>query len=126
VVVAAFAPWHEHHERAAAAIRDVGGLIAHVELETYSVLTRMPPPRRAPAPLVGTFLRERFPGERLELPTSERRGLIDRLAFAGIAGGAVYDALIAACAAAHGVALVTLDERALSVYELFDVPLLTP
>lgn len=124
--MAAFSPWHEHHARAGQAIREVRSLIAHVELETYSVLTRMPPPRRAPAHVVGAFLRERFPGERLELPSSNRRGLIDRLALNGVVGGAVYDALIAACAEAHGATLVTFDLRARRAYELFDVPLRSP
>ncbi|MEX2240756.1 MAG: PIN domain-containing protein [Burkholderiales bacterium] len=49
VVVAAFASWHEGH---AAALRALGRGVrvpAHVLLESYSVLTRLPPPHRAAA-----------------------------------------------------------------------------
>src|SRR5690242_10341267 len=40
VVVAAFASWNEHHEAALQALGDVRDIVAHVELEAYSVLTR--------------------------------------------------------------------------------------
>lgn len=40
------------------------------------------------------------------------------MAAAGIAGGAVYDALIAAVAVAEDLTLVTLDRRATDTYEL--------
>lgn len=44
------------------------------------------------------------------------RELPDRLAAAGISGGAVYDALIGLAAAEAGVVLVTADRRALETY----------
>lgn len=37
----------------------------------------------------------------------------------GIAGGAAYDALIAATAASHGARLITCDKRAAAVYEAY-------
>jgi predicted nucleic acid-binding protein len=36
-----------------------------------------------------------------------------------IAGGSVYDALVAATAAAHTATLITCDRRAASVYETY-------
>ena len=64
----AFASWHEGH-RAAVAILDRSPRVpAHVVVETYSVLTRLPPPHRAPADLVATFLAERIPHPPLVLP----------------------------------------------------------
>lgn len=39
------------------------------------------------------------------------------LSRAGIAGGAVYDALVGLCASAHDVLLATRDARALGTYD---------
>lgn len=43
VVVAAFASWHEGHESALVALARRPRLPGHVALESYSVLTRLPP-----------------------------------------------------------------------------------
>jgi hypothetical protein len=48
LVVAAFASWHEKHEAARRALDEGLNLIEHCALETFSVLTRLPPPHRAP------------------------------------------------------------------------------
>ena len=48
--------------------------------------------------------------------------IVQRLAGAGIAGGAVYDALIGLTAAQHGAELVTRDVRAAATYEALAVP----
>lgn len=47
--------------------------------------------------------------------------MLGRLAGIGIAGGAVYDALVATAAAQHQVPLATRDLRALRTYRAFDV-----
>jgi predicted nucleic acid-binding protein len=44
-----------------------------------------------------------------------------RLAELGIAGGAVYDALVAATAAEHGITLATRDRRAAETYRALDI-----
>src|SRR6188472_166069 len=41
-VIAALSAWHERHEQAAAALASVTALPAHVVVEAYSVLTRLP------------------------------------------------------------------------------------
>lgn len=121
VIVAAFASWHESHERARRAIDAGAALIAHCALETYSVLTRLPTPHRAPGELVAAFLVQRFPAAPLTLPGAALAKLLSRFASEGIAGGAVYDALVAATADHHGRALVTLDLRARAVYQRLGV-----
>ena len=98
VVVAAFASWHEAHRAASGALARAPRVPAHVFLETYSVLTRLPPPHRAPADVVARFLRERFPEAPLTLPPRAHLELVIDLASAGLTGGSVYDALVAACA----------------------------
>lgn len=116
-IVAAFAPWHPLHDAARRALRGLSDLVAHAELEAYSVLTRLPSPFRADPSIVARYLRERHPGGRLVLPARARCAFVERLACAALAGGRAYDALIAATAAHHGHPLVTCDRRATAVYE---------
>lgn len=123
VVVAAFAAWHEGHTAARRTLRErPARLPGHVLLETYSVLTRMPPPFRAAAPVVAEFLRRRFPEQPLMLGASGQRALIQRLAERGITGGAAYDALVAVTAAEAGALLLSRDRRAARTYEALGAP----
>lgn len=117
VVVAAFASWHEKHDAARRAIDAGVRIIAHCALETYSVLTRLPAPHRAEAEVVRDFLRTRFTRPYLGLSPKAHREFVLALPDFGIAGGAVYDALAAATAAAHGAELLSCDRRAALTYE---------
>ena len=121
IVVAGFASWHEAHESAAAALARAPRVPAHVLVEAYSVLTRLPPPHRAPADLVAAFLAERFPDAPLVLPPGAHRVLVQQSAAAGITGGGIYDALIAATARHAGATLLTRDQRARAVYDRMKV-----
>lgn len=116
-MVAAFASWHEGHAAALRALRAGVRLPAHVLLESYSVLTRLPPPHRAAAAVVESFLAASFAGAPLALPGGEHRGLLRAMAAAGVAGGAIYDALIAATARHWNAPLLTRDRRAAVTYE---------
>lgn len=122
VVVAAFASWHEGHRGALAALARRPRIPAHVMAESYSVLTRLPPPHRAPADVVVSFLVARFPGAPLTLSGKSYRVLLRELVQLGLAGGAVYDALIAATARLAGAVLLTRDRRAALVYDALGVP----
>ncbi|MGH8574388.1 MAG: PIN domain-containing protein [Gammaproteobacteria bacterium] len=122
-IVAAFSPWHPLHEAARAALRGVSDLVAHAEVEAYSVLTRLPAPFRAEPALVAEYLGRRYPGSRLVLPAPLRRSLVGRLAAADVAGGRTYDALIGLTAREADRDLVTCDKRAVSVYERMGVGL---
>lgn len=121
VVVAAFASWHETHEAARHALDGGLRLIEHCALETYSVLTRLPPPHRSPGDIVRDFLEIRFPDPFLRLSAAAYRTFILGLPQHAIAGGAAYDALVAATAAGHDAELVTCDRRAAAVYESYGV-----
>jgi predicted nucleic acid-binding protein len=121
VVVAAFASWHEHHDAARRAVDSPLRLIEHCALETYSVLTRLPAPHRAPGDVVRDFLVARFRRPVLRLSVSAYREFLLRLPDHGVAGGASYDALVAATAASHGAELVTCDRRAAPLYERYGV-----
>jgi len=117
VVIAGFASWHELHERARGILERNARLPAHSALESYAVLTRLPPPQRVPPPLVLEFLADRFPQPLLSLSPKRYRTFLDGLGARGISGGATYDALIAAVASSAGSVLATCDRRALATYE---------
>lgn len=121
VVVAAFASWHEYHDRARAVLDDGARLIDHCALETYSVLTRLPPPHRSTGEVVRDFLRLRFNEPYLRLDAHAYREFALELPDRGITGGAAYDALVAATAVAYSTELTTCDRRAAPTYESFGV-----
>jgi predicted nucleic acid-binding protein len=92
-------------------------LPAHALVESYSVLTRLPAPHTAAAQTVGEFLRDRFSAAPLILPANVYRRLLGTAWAAGISGGAIYDALIAATAKSANAMLLTRDRRAVATYE---------
>ena len=121
LVVAAFASWHQGHDGARRALDGGLHLIEHCALETYSVLTRLPPPHRAPGDIVRDFLAARFPDPLLRLSASQYRVFVLGLPERRVVGGAAYDALVAATAIANDAELITCDRRAIPVYERFGV-----
>lgn len=120
-VIAAFASWHENHEAARRVLDSELRLIEHCALESYSVLTRLPPPHRASGTLVRRFLEARFPQRFLRLSKSAYRDFVFGLPDHEVKGGGAYDALVAATAADAGFELVTCDRRALPIYERYRV-----
>lgn len=121
VAVALAVADHEHHQGTRTAIGGRScGLSGHAAFETFSVLTRLPPPNRRTPRAVARLLAHNFPGSRfLSAQGAER--LHARLAPLGIAGGAVYDALVAAAAAEHGIMLATRDRRAAEIYRALNI-----
>ena len=112
-----------HHDHAAV-VRWWNGqevtLSGHALAETYSVLTRLPGDSRLAPADAARLLTARFSSP-LVLRSSRARRLPDTLSRLGIAGGAVYDALVALPAKEHGVALATRDARARGTYEAVGV-----
>ncbi len=121
VAVALMVASHEHHEETFQALsRRRLGLAGHAAFETFSVLTRLPPPfRRTPA-VVARLLASGFPHSCF-LSARAAAALLSEIPGAGIAGGAVYDALVGAAAREHRVTLVTRDHRALDTYRALGV-----
>ncbi len=95
------------------------GLAGHAAFETFSVLTRLPAPARRTAVVVDRLLRANFPHSRFLSP-DRAADLLAVLPAHGIAGGSVYDALIAATAVEHRLRLVTLDRRAVDTYRALE------
>jgi predicted nucleic acid-binding protein len=116
VVVAAFASWHEHHAIARGALAIQPRLIAQAAVESYSVLTRLPPPHRAQPSLVHSFITERFADPFLTLSAAGYQQLLAAVASSQILGGPTHDALIAFTAVEHRATLMSLDQRAAATY----------
>lgn len=91
-------------------------LSGHALPETYSVLTRLPGDLRLTPADAARLISERFADPLLLGRRTTRRlpAVCSKLA---IAGGAVYDALVALAAVEHGAALATRDNRARATYE---------
>jgi predicted nucleic acid-binding protein len=119
-LVAALSAWHEHHERAASEIerRRAQGeamlLAAPALVETYAVLTRLPRGQRLPPRVALALLDDHFIAQAtvVTLAPEGYLALLRRVAHAAVAGGPIYDAVIAACARAAGAdTLLTFNER---------------
>ncbi len=118
VLVPALLEWHPHHAAARSTLLQnrPAALPAHVYVETFSVLTRLPDPRRPSAQVAHEALKK------LDLPliTLSHTGylaIIDQLAAMGIGGGSAYDALVGATATEHAHVLITADHRARPTYD---------
>ena len=121
VAVAVTVADHEHHEETIERLRGRRlGLAGHAAFETFSVLTRLPAPARRTPAAVARILAQNFPHTRF-LSAEASRTLLEQLDSLGIAGGKVYDALVGATAAEHGLTLVSRDRRALETYRALEV-----
>jgi hypothetical protein len=111
----------EHHDVVDAAVGDaLLGLAGHAAFETFSVLTRMPPPLRTSPRVALQLIRENFPGS-TGIPPGPVLELLETFVELGISGGAVYDGLIGAAALHQGVPLLSRDQRATDTYRRLDV-----
>jgi predicted nucleic acid-binding protein len=117
ILVAALASNHDWNRSAVDALRDASGLIVHAAFEACSVLSRLPEGWRMEAPIVLATLEDDFPEPWLALDQNAHHGCLRRAVDAGLRGGGLYDALIAATAAEHGATLLSADRRASVAYE---------
>jgi predicted nucleic acid-binding protein len=105
-MIAAICAWHEHHEQAANEIqhrldrREKMVVAAPALVETYAVLTRLPPPHRLSpedtlALLEGNFLKS---ASVVALDMKSYQALLRQAPKHRVSGGQTYDAVIAGCA----------------------------
>jgi predicted nucleic acid-binding protein len=109
VLVAAAQADHPRHAAATAALEsvlegnDILVLPVDALLETYSVLTRLPPPARlAPSIAIGSIRDFIAQGEVVGLSSVRVLELLDHGAATGITGGRIYDKLIGTTAVEAG------------------------
>jgi toxin FitB len=118
VLIPALASTFEGHKRCVSALAGRSPrLISHVAFETTSVLSRMPEGLRMTPVSVRDALDVDFPDSWLALDGDSQRACLRRAVDAGLRGGALYDALIAATAREHGATLLSADRRAREAYE---------
>ncbi len=121
VAVALLVADHEQHDLVFAAIGGQRlGLAGHAAFETFSVLTRLPPPTRLAPVAAIRAIESNFPESRFLSP-GHAASALSSLAAAGVAGGAVYDALVGLVAREHELALATRDLRASETYRALEV-----
>lgn len=114
---------HEHHELTFTALSGRAlGLCGHAAFETYSVLTRLPGLQRLSPPVAHRLLAANFPHTR-QLSADGGTALLASLGEHRFAGGAVYDALVAAAAVEHNLVLISRDRRAVQTYQRMGVRL---
>jgi len=112
---------HEHHRTVVDAVQNrTLGLAGHAAFETFSILTRLPAPARRSPGAVARLITHNFPATRF-LSDHAATKLLARLGPLGIAGGAVYDALVGAAAVQHELTLMTRDRRAADTYRRLNV-----
>lgn len=115
---------HPAHASIHAAVRGRRlGLAGHAAVETYSVITRLPGPERVSPAVAHQLVRRNFPHP-AHLSSKKSQSLLATFALAGIAGGATFDALVAAAAVEHGCVLASRDQRALTTYAAIGVEVL--
>lgn len=96
------------------------GLAGHAAFETFSVLTRLPGGRRLSARAAARVIATNFPAEH-HLDRTTAAKALDELSSAGVAGGSVYDGLVALAARDAGVLLLSNDRRAAKTYAALGV-----
>jgi predicted nucleic acid-binding protein len=115
-------PDHEFHSAVRAAVGNARlGLAGHAQFETFSVLTRLPPPKRLSAANAAHLINTEFPGSRFLSPQTQA-ALLAQFATTGIVGGSIYDGLVAATAREHNLTLITCDTRARNIYAALAAP----
>ena len=113
-MIAAVCAWHEFHEAAADEIE--GRLAGRAKMmvaapalvEAYAVLTRLPPPHRLSPQTALALLENNFLklGTVIALSAKSYQRLLLSAPKNNVAGGRVYDAVIAACADQAKVSVV--------------------
>jgi len=121
LLVPALLSWHPAHAECRELLAtEVGHVPAHVLLECFSVMTRLPAPHRVATGDAASVLGA-LSLTPVVLPASHHLRLVAALAAQGLRGGAIYDALVASTAAHHGLRLVTRDRRATATYDAVGV-----
>jgi predicted nucleic acid-binding protein len=119
-MVAAVSAWHVHHQRATREIErrladgEVLVVPAPALVETYAVLTRLPPPTRLSPADASELLAANFMNdvELVALDPGEYSRVLRNAPSRRIAGGAIYDAVVHACGlAVQAEVLLTFNER---------------
>jgi predicted nucleic acid-binding protein len=133
-MVAVVCAWHEYHEPVAEEFErrlgmgEVMVVAAPALVETYAVLTRLPPPHRiAPGDAFALIEANFMSSETVALNGESYHHLLRQAPKDGVAGGRTYDAVIAACAIqARASALLTLNVRQFMSFATNELEIIVP
>jgi predicted nucleic acid-binding protein len=134
-MVAAVCAWHEHHERAAAAVnerldaRQTMVVPSPALIETYAVLTRLPPPHRLSARDAWQLVDANFArGSRIvALEGDDYVELLRSAREAAVVGGRIYDAVIARCVIkGRASSVLTFNDEHFRSLGIADLEILVP
>ena len=117
LIVGAFASWHVRHDAARRLLDDGAKVVAEAALDSYLVLTSLPPPHRCSPHLVRTFVRKRFQGRYVVLDAVQYERVVAGLTAQELTTELWGDALLGFAAKELGAVLLTCDERAAEAYE---------
>ncbi|MCX6591285.1 MAG: PIN domain-containing protein [Acidobacteria bacterium] len=131
VLVAALCGWHTHHRESAAALANSpsGGFLvaSHSILETFAVLTRLPPGQRLSPRSVVKLLEALQPRLTVVSPTFDPWVLLKQAISHGTTGGQTYDLLIATTVAQAGATtLLTWNIRHFRPLNVLGLSVQTP
>ncbi len=105
-------------------------MAAHILVETYSILTRLPAPHRLSQTDCRALIEVNFPPDAVEvvaLSADGYRRLIRDAPDSNLSGGRVYDAVIAACARSGRVdTLLTFNERHFAPFAVGGLSIIVP
>jgi predicted nucleic acid-binding protein len=107
VLIAAFYPDHEHHQRSLDLILRFGfgdiSCAAHSFAEVYAGLTTMPGKKRVTGDEAALYLESiQVRLTLVALSPDEYFGVVEQSAALGLSSGSIYDAIIAQCAVKSG------------------------
>ncbi len=112
-LVAAVCTWHEHHDRTRTELQrraDAGEklvLAAHSLVETYAVLTRLPGPGRLRVDDAMALIEANWRDTPVvHLTTTETWGALHQARRRSLAGGQMYDVLVAVAALKTGASTI--------------------
>src|SRR5690554_1567171 len=135
VVIPALLTWHEHHERALAVVvaarSAASGAILPLPalIESFAVMTRLPPPMRLAPTVAWTLLEAAFAQHTTiaALDGAAAWSMLAALPQIGVSGGATFDAHVLACAKQAGaVRLATFNLKDFQRLDLEGLELLLP
>lgn len=116
VVVAGLTEWHPDYLVSRRRLAEIAWVPAQVIAESVSVLSRLPNGSAIDTDDAIGLMRGLARGRIRQLSGARYLLTFDAVAVAGLAGGAVYDAIVGATAREHDATLLTLDRRARRTY----------
>jgi toxin FitB len=123
IVAAALKSGAGHDQSREALLASSAGAAGHAWIESFSVLTRLPPDVRLSGAHATKLLNSVVPETR-NLGADDHLRFVQWITHSSVVGGAVYDALVGWAAKCADLPLLTRDARALPTYRQLEIEVL--